>query len=284
MRPRSPERRRAAHRAAGVRTVTLLTLLAFVSACATGPLTIDQERELGDEFARQARGEFDFFRDRLVNAYIEKLGRQILEAAGPQPFDYKFYVLEEGELNAFAAPAGHVYVHTGLILAADNMSELAGVMAHEVGHVARRHIARNYNRQRSTGILYKLGSALLAIFVGGYAANAGALVGQVAAMAYLNTFSRDAEREADAFAVEVLPRAGIHPEGLVSFFETLRAQQQGGRPPAFLSSHPATEERIQNGRAAIAALDLDARLSLEDDGKLEIIQRRIQLLTGEALP
>ncbi len=272
---------------AGSRAVAWLVLVCFVSGCQSvaGPLSIEQERELGGEFARQARGEFDFFRDRLVNNYIERMGRDILEAAGPQPFENNFYELEEDELNAFAAPAGHIYVHTGLILAADNMSELAGVMAHEVGHVARRHIARNYNRQRSTGMLYRLGAALLAVFVGGYAAQGGALVGQLAAMAYLNTFSRDAEREADAFAVEVLPKAGIHPEGLVSFFETLNAQRGGGgRPPAFLSSHPTTDERIANGRRAIAELDLAPGLKLDDDGKLEIVQRRILLLTGMASP
>jgi predicted Zn-dependent protease len=100
-------------------------------------------------------------------------------------------------------------------------------------------------------------------------------------MAYLNTFSRDAEREADHFAVEVLPRIGINPIGLATFFETLRQESGGGQPPAFLSSHPAPEERIQNARKAIAEADLPGTLMLEDDGKLEIIQRRVELLTGQ---
>ncbi len=130
-------------------------------------------------------------------------------------------------------------------------------------------------------MLYQLGSAVLAIFIGGLAAQGGQLAGQMAAMAYLNTFSRDAERESDLFGVEVLPRAGIHPIGLATFFETLQ-KESGGRPPAFLSSHPATDERIANTRAAIAAADIRGDLALDDDGKLEIIQRRIQLLTGQA--
>ena len=252
------------------------------TGCATPVLSIEDEKELGDEFSQQARRELDFLRDDLVRRYIEDLGERIVAASGPQPLDYRFYVVEDDTLNAFAGPGGHVYIHTAIILEADNLSELAGVMAHEVGHVALRHIAHNYYRQRSTGMLYQLGSAVLAIFVGGLAAQAGQLAGGLGAMAYLNTFSRDAERESDQFGVDVLPRAGIHPIGLATFFETLKKESSGGRPPAFLSSHPATDERIANTRAAIAAADIRGDLALDDDGRIEIIQRRIQLLTGQA--
>jgi predicted Zn-dependent protease len=225
------------------------------------------------------RRDLDFVGDDLIRRYVEEIGERIVDAAGPQPLDYRFYVIEDPSLNAFAGPGGHIYVHTGTILAADDLSELAGVMAHEVGHVALRHIARNYYRQRGAGMLYQLASAVLAIFVGGLAAQGGQMAGQLATMAYLNTFSREAEREADLFAVEVLPNAGIHPIGLVTFFETLQ-QQSGSSPPKFLSSHPATDERIQNTRQAINALDVRGDLEIDDDGRLEIIQRRIQLLTG----
>ncbi len=276
MRPSFSDRSRA-------RAALALFLCAQVAGtgCATPVLSIEDEKELGDEFSQQARRELDFLRDDLVRRYIEDLGERIVAASGPQPLDYRFYVVEDDTLNAFAGPGGHIYIHTAIILEADNFSELAGVMAHEVGHVALRHIARNYYRQRSTGLLYQVGAMLLSIFFGGVAAQGGQLAGQLAAMAYLNNFSRDAEREADQFGVEVLPRAGIHPIGLATFFETL-LKESGGRPPAFLSSHPATEERIANTRAAIAAADIPGDLALDDDGKLEIIQRRIQLLTGQA--
>ena len=254
--------------------------LLVAAGCSTPVLSIEDEKKLGEQFAKEARRELDFVGDDLVRRYIENLGKRIIDAAGPQPLQYRFYVVDDPELNAFAAPGGHVYVQTGLIMAADNLSELAGVIGHEVGHVALRHIARNYYRQRGTGILYQLGAIALAIFFPSPIATGGQLAGQLAAMAYLNTFSRDAERESDQFAVEVLPRAGIHPIGLATFFETL-LEQGGGRPPAFLSSHPATDERIANARAAIAAADLPGTLAIEDDGKLEIIQRRIQLLTGQ---
>jgi predicted Zn-dependent protease len=254
--------------------------LLVATGCATPVLSVEDEEKLGDQVAKDARRELDFVRDDLVRKYIEDLGRRIVAAAGPQPFEYRFYVVEDEELNAFAAPGGHVYVQTGLIMAADNLSELAAVMGHEVGHVALRHVARNYYRQRGTGILYQIGAAALAILVGGPIAAGGQLAGQLAAVAYLNTFSRDAEREADQFAVDVLPRVGIHPIGLATFFETL-SKQGGGSPPAFLSSHPAPQERIENAREAIAAADLPGTLAIEDDGKLEIIQRRIELLTGQ---
>lgn len=253
--------------------------LSALTACAT--LSVPEEEKLGADAARELGRELDFVRDPWVVDYVEQIGRDLLVAAGPQPYAFRFYVVDDDTLNAFALPAGYVYIHTGVILEAANVSELAGVMAHEVGHVALRHVAENYNRQRTTGVLYQLGALAAAIFVGGNAAAGGQILGQLAAVAYLNTFSREAEAEADAFAVRVLPRAGYDPHGLVSFFETLRAQGQP-QVPGFLSSHPATEERIESARALIAREDLPPDLRVRDDGRLEIIQRRIELLTGRA--
>jgi predicted Zn-dependent protease len=246
-----------------------------------GTLSVEKEQQLGADLAREARRELDFVREEVVVAYIENIGRGLVRAAGPQPFEYKFYVVDEKEINAFAMPAGHVYVQTGLILAAADASELAGVIAHEVGHVALRHIAKNYNTQQGAGILYKLGAVGAAIFLPGAAAAGTQLVGQLAIVGVLNTFTREAEEEADAFAVKVLPKAGWDPAGLVSFFVTLK-QEGGPRPPAFLSSHPATEDRIAATSALIRAEKLPEGLRKSDGGKLEIIQRRIQLLAGHA--
>lgn len=267
----------------GIRSVLLASALlgAGLVVVGCGTLSVPEEEELGAEAARDLRRQLDFVRDPYVLDYVEDIGRDILAAAGPQPYAYRFHVVEDDSLNAFALPAGYIYVHTGLILEAANVSELAGVMAHEVGHVVGRHVAENYNRQRNTGILYQIGALAAAIFVGGNAAAGGQLLGELAAVAYLNTFTREAEVEADAFAVEVLPRAGYDPRGLVSFFETLQAQG-GDHVPAFLSSHPATEDRIENTRALIAETDLSGDLRVRDDGRLEIIQRRIELLTGRA--
>jgi len=243
-----------------------------------GTLSVPQERQLGAEMQREIRSQVVLVRDRVVNDYVSDIGNKIVRAAGPQPFEYRFHVIEDEDLNAFAAPAGYIYIHTGTIQKARNVSELAGVMAHEVGHVAERHIAENYNRMKNTGLAHQALVLGAGIAGGGNAAGAANLLGGVAGMAYLNSFSRDAEVEADAFAVAVLPAAGYDPRGLVTFFETLQ-RESGGSPPEFLSSHPATASRIQATSVLIAESHLPPTLRVDDSGRLEIIQRRIQLIT-----
>jgi predicted Zn-dependent protease len=250
---------------------------AALLAVGCGTLSVPEEQSLGRQMAAQMRRELVFLPDRVVERYVRDMGEAILRAAGPQPFQYRFYVVEDEHINAFAGPAGHVYVHTETILAARNASELAGVLAHEIGHVARRHVAQNYNRQRNTSIGYQAAVLAAALFGGGAAATAAQLGGGLAAMAYLNSFGREAETEADAFAVETLPRAGYDPQGLVTFFETLQRTSGSGRGD-FLSSHPATSDRAAAARARIAALPPTPGLRLDDGGKLEIVQRRIELL------
>ena len=107
-----------------LRVLAIALLVGGGLACAT--LSIDQERKLGDEFSREIRKEIVFLRDETVQAYVETIGRNILASAGTQPFEYHFYVVDDPELNAFAAPAGHVYLNTGIILNARNVGELLG--------------------------------------------------------------------------------------------------------------------------------------------------------------
>jgi predicted Zn-dependent protease len=273
---RQDSSRREAPARAGAAALAALIVL---TGCAT--LSIPQERKLGEDANREIRQQVKLLRDRVVHDYVANVGAEIVAAAGPQPFEYEFYVVEDDQINAFALPAGFVYVHTETILKARNVSELAGVVGHEVGHVARRHIAQNYNRQRNTGILHQV--AVIGAGVAGGSAAAGAvnLLGGVAGVAYLNTFGREAEADADAFAVDVLPRAGYDPRGLVTFFETL-AREGGAGVPTFLSSHPAPKDRIQATSARIAAARLPPNLEVSDDGRLEIIQQRIRLLVGES--
>jgi len=265
------------------RCFALSTLLAATLSVACGTLTVPQEQELGEEFAREIRKEVVFLRDPLVTEYVERIGQDMVRAAGPQPFSYHFYVIEDDEINAFAAPAGHIYVHTETLLKARNVSELAGVIAHEVGHVVERHIAENYNRQRNAGIAHQGIVAAAGILGGSAAAGAANLGGALAGTAVLNKFGRDAERESDAFAVQVMTEAGYDPIGLVTFFQTLR-NESGPEVVSFLSSHPPTDERIEETRRLIAALPPRHDLRSDDSGRFEIIQRRILLLTGKARP
>ena len=253
-----------------VRSAAGTLLMAVLGACA--PLSIEDERSLGADFSRRFEHRTELVRDPTVTRYISAIGARLLEQAGPQPFSYRFKVVPNSDVNAFAAPAGHIYLYTGTILAARNVSELAAVIAHEIGHVAKRHVARNFNRAIATNILRQAGTAAAQIAGGADAGRATAALGGLAAMGYLNTFSREAEHEADVFAVGLMYRAGYDPRGLASFFETLQGEK-GGSTPSFLSSHPATSVRIANARKLIEGLPRGVRLEAEDGGRLQQVQR-----------
>jgi len=258
--------------------LTPLLLAALLPACAT--LTVDEERYLGAQIAQQVRAELLFIRDAVVVDYVRTIGGKIVQAAGPQPFDYHFEVVEDDEINAFTGPAGHIYIHTETILRARNASELAAVMAHEIGHGVRRHIAKSYGRSRGAGTLQQAGVLAASVFGYGGLADLG---GGLAAMTVLNSFTRSEEREADAFAVQMLPAAGYDPNGLLTFLELMR-ETEGPGAPAFLSSHPGTEDRISEATALVAARPPTPGLRVTDRGRLEIIQDRIQLLTRKVRP
>ena len=258
------------------------TICAFLAlaAGACAPLSVDEERRLGADFSRNIERRANLVRDPEVTGYVSAIGRRLLAHAGPQPFPYRFHVVARKEINAFAAPAGHIYLHTGTLLKARNVSELAGVIAHEIGHVAKRHIAHNFNRALATNIAHHVGVVAAELAAGPEAARAAHAVGGVAALGYLNTFSREAEREADAFAVRLMFKAGYDPRGLATFFETLR--KEGKRSaPAFLSSHPTPASRIATTREMIGRLPPGAPLEVGDGGKLRRIQDILrQIATG----
>jgi predicted Zn-dependent protease len=276
MRPSSRDARRRPRHSA--KLLTLLSLAALLPACAT--LTVAEERQLGAEIAQQVTRELLFIRDEVVVDYVSAIGGKIVRAAGPQPFEYRFSVVEDDEINAFTGPAGHIYIHTETILSARNASELAAVLAHEIGHGVRRHVAKSYGRSRSAGTLQQAGVLAASVFGYGGLANLG---GGLAAMTVLNSFTRSEESEADAFAIEVLPAAGYDPNGLLTFLEVVR-ETGGPDVPAFLSSHPGTEDRMAEVEALIAARPPAPGLRVTDRGRLEIIKRRIRLLTREVRP
>ncbi len=245
-------------------------------ACTT-PLSPGDERHVAVEADRDVRRTMTMMRDDVVLDYVDRIGQAVVYALGPQPYEYRFSVIENPEINAFTPGAGFVYVHTGVLLQARNVSEVAGVIAHEIGHVVRRHVALGYNRQRSAGVLHTIGVIVGAVLLGDAGAMLADLGGGLAAQTVLTTYSREQESEADAFAVEILPRAGYDPNGLVTFFQTVQREYGDGGIP-FLASHPAPTDRIETTRALIVHGALPERLRVDDGGQLEIIQRRIRLL------
>lgn len=260
------------------RWLPLCTLALALSAC--GTLSVQEEKQMGAQAQAQLRKQLTMVRDPVTNKYVRDLGASLASAARPSPFEFRFYVVEDETLNAFAIPGGAMYVNTGLLLNVKNASELAGVLSHEMGHVTARHVAQMANRGRNTGFVANFFYLLIAILTGNpYLANAGGLAGSVAGSAYMNTYTRDAEREADALAVETMVHAGWNPEGMVTMFETLAAESGGFDGPQFLASHPATEERIENVQRDIAKYPGSNKLKT-DDGKLPIIQERLKLIIG----
>jgi predicted Zn-dependent protease len=265
-----------------VRARGVLLGLALVTA-ACGTLSVEEEQKLGHQAQREVREHFVMMRDRVVVNYVRDLGRRMAEASEPSAFQFRFYVVEDEEINAFALPGGAIYVHTGTIQKAKDAAELAGVLAHEIGHVTARHVAHLYRRQRNTGVAAQFLALAVGILTGNpYLYNAAGLGASVAGVAYLSQFSREAESEADALAVEAMIRAGYDPNALASFFGTLLEENKTGglKAPEFLRSHPATEERIANVRALIRSHPPFAAKRRDDGGKLDIIQQRIALVAG----
>ncbi len=254
------------------------SLVFLVLLGCTTPLTVSEEKTLGAQATRQVKEQVKLVTDPVIVGYVADIGNRIVLSSGPQPYDFEFYVVEGETINAFAVPAGSIFIHTETILQVRNVSELAGVMGHEVGHVLRRHIANNYRRQQSVSIARDFGVLAAEVFGGAAAGQMAGMGGGLAASAYLNTFSRDAERDADQFAIMSLPRAGYDPMGLVTFFEVLQADQSGPGVPEFLRSHPTTSERLENARALIATIPGRGDLIVSDGGKLNQVQRRLHTL------
>ena len=261
--------------------VLLIGIPFTLGGCAS--LSVDQEKSISEDFERDIKRSAVIFRDRVVVDYVDRIGREILAATAPQPFEYEFQVIENDAINAFAGPAGKIFIHTGVILRAKNVAELAGVIAHEIGHVVHRHVADNYGRAKPVSIGKTAAVVAAGVLGGGNAARGTDLLGGLAAASYLNKFTREAENEADAFAVDAMIRAGYDPASMVNFFRTL-AEEGGPRPPEFLSSHPTTESRIQATSDLVRSRNPGESLRRTDGGRFEIIQRRIELRTGKASP
>ena len=230
------------------RTVLATLLLLSSASAAVGALnliSVSDEIALGRRAQQQVRQQVPELRDRTVSAYVESLGRRIAARADGPRFPYSFDVANSREVNAFALPGGPIWINRGTIDAAQTEAQLAGVIAHEVAHIANRHAAE----QITKGTFANVGLGILGALIGGN--GTGAQIAQlgagVAAQATMMKFSRDAEREADLKALQYMRRAGYDPRGMVEFLRILRAQQgrDGGSAANFFASHPAPAERIQ---------------------------------------
>lgn len=212
--------------------------------------TLEQQIELGKQISMQVESQSKVINDPVVSEYINRLGQNIVRNSDSKvPFTIK--VIDSDDINAFALPGGFFYVNSGLVLAADEEAELVGVMAHEIGHVAACHAARERSREN----LGRMLTIPLILMTGpvGYAAYEGA--GLAVPMTFLK-FSREFESDADYLGVQYMYKAGYDPAAYIAFFEKVKAQEKkkAGTISKAFSTHPQTPDRIQKSQEEIAKI------------------------------
>src|SRR5450755_1060927 len=212
--------------------------------------SLEKQIAMGKSFAQQVESQSKLVNDPVVTEYVNRIGQNLVRNSDAQvPFTIK--VIDSDEVNAFALPGGFFYVNSGLILAADEEAELAGVMAHEIAHVAACHAARENTR----GNLMQMASIPL-IFVGGAIGYAGYEAAGLALPLTFLHFSRGFEAEADYLGLQYMYKSGYDPQAFISFFEKVQAQEKkkpGSLAKAF-STHPQTPDRIAKSQEEIATI------------------------------
>lgn len=241
--------------------------------------TPQQDIELGQKAAQDAEKKLPMCNAPEVDAYLTKLGRKLIDHLNTGGVDYpwEFHCVNDKAVNAFALPGGFVFVNRGAIEVADYEAELAGVMAHELSHVALRHgtnqVTKAQNAQFLTGIL----SAAAGVF-GGAAGTAIGGLGQFAAGGMLLKYSRGAETQADVMGTQVLYDAGYDPRALAAFFEKISTDNSGKNPPTFFSDHPSPDNRVERVQEEINKLGGVPEGAKRDSAEFESIKRQVMAL------
>jgi predicted Zn-dependent protease len=237
----------------------------------------DEEVRISREFRREARKQLKFVTNPEVERYIDRIGQRILSTMGPQPFDYRFFVIQDDQLNAFAVPGGSIFFFTGLIEKTKTTSEVAGVLGHEITHVKGHHMARQSGPD-AISLLGLLGAFLLARTGSGSGGQAAGAVGQAIAATRQIAYSRQLEMEADTLGVRYMSAAGFDPKGSLGFLKTLD-QERALNPidfPAYMMTHPVTQERIANTELVIRSLG-KTEIKVEQADLLKKIQVIIRI-------
>jgi predicted Zn-dependent protease len=213
-------------------------------------LTPAQEQALTGQIAREVRRSLPVLEDPELNTYITAVGDRLVSSSPDAKNHMVFLLIDSSEINAFAAPGGVIAVNTGLITAAKDESEMAGVVAHEIAHVTQRHLARTYADQANMSL--KTGLSLLAgLLIGAYNPDLGsavAMTGMAATEQARLKYSRSNEQEADRIGIITLASAGYDPRGMPQFFQTLQKEtgQSGDKIIEYLQTHPLTSSRISD--------------------------------------
>lgn len=232
-------------------------------------ISLEQEWEMGQQLEAQIAREMDLVRDPSALAYVNQVGQRIVNQTNMRQLPWKFHIVDDPTINAFNIPGGHVYVHTGLIEAADNASELAGVMAHEIAHGVSRHATERLSKAYGLNIV-------AGVVLGQNPGMIEQIVAQIAGSGAIAKFSRNDEREADQLGVRYMYQGGYNPQGMVEMFETL-LEERRRRPSGieqFFSTHPLSEERIRNMEREISRLPNRSGLITQESG-FRTLQARV---------
>ena len=276
------------------RNSSLVSRLALTLACtaalAAAPsvqtrITLDKNRyapaddvKLGREAAAQVRKEMPLIHDGAVDEWVQSVGRRLVTAIPPEfqhkEFSYTFEVVNQKEINAFALPGGPMFLNRGMIEAAKSEGEVAGVMGHEISHVALRH----GTAQATKGQKFQLGALLGQVAGAVVGGAAGAIIAQGSQFGlgtYFLKYSREYESQADLLGAQILARAGYDPRQMANMFKTIEAQG-GGKQPEWMSSHPNPGNRYEAINREAAALKVQVRA---DTGEFQAARGRLTAMS-----
>lgn len=261
--------------------------LPVLGDAARGDLSPVMERKLGEEIMYDVRRDRDFLDDDVILEYLNNFGNALVAAypgaRGETGNDFYFFCVRDPMLNAFALPGGFIAVHSALLLAAANESELASVLSHEIGHVTQRHIARMIGQQKGDALM-----PLAAIILAALASKAGPdaaigvfMGGQGLAIQRQINFTREAERESDRVGFQIMSAAGYDASGMVAFFQRMQTATKvySDLTPPWLMSHPLTTERISDIRERIRAMPFRPRI---DGLEFYLVRSRARVLQDES--
>lgn len=258
----------------------LFVTLGAPAAAAITLISVPQEIAIGREANAQVRKDVPELTDRQVTTYVRAVARRLVGVAPGPKYPYSFAVANYREINAFALPGGPVWINRGVLQTATNESQLAGVLAHEIAHIAQRHAADRLTRATAANLALGGLGALLGNSGG---ASAARMAAGLLANGWMLTFSRDHEAEADRVGLQMLRRAGWDGRGMVELFEILR--KESGRDPhaveAFFSSHPPPANRV-------AALNAEVRRAsggTRDSRQFQAVRTRLRTMpAARAMP
>lgn len=242
-----------------------------------------QEVQVGQQAAAEIEQQLGHVPNPALQSYVAQLGGRLAAFSPRQDVKYAFHAVEMAETNAFALPGGYVYVSRGLLALANSEDELAGVVGHEIGHVAARHSAQRQTRAQVAGIGSAIATIGAAVLGGGALAQSVAQLTQIPAQAWLASYSRNQERQSDEIGQKLAANAGYDPAGIAIFLAALGKEEQlrtgDTRRPGFLDSHPSSAERVKSAAARAVGMPRAARSSIASD-RSDFVRRVEGLLVG----